>query len=149
MVGYIGGHEFGLPSYGLFSGAGKSFFGLEDSFFCPKIRFLQYDPKCGRRPDCSPQRDGSFRTWDQFFDFLFPSYSRFRKKKLGRRAKTPSPSQLWGHRLPVTALALSARRPFSVSSVNSVNSVNNVTSFNSYSAVLPPSPMVFLNKISV
>ena len=29
-------------------------------------------------------------------------------------------------------------------SVNSVNSVNIVNSVNSYSAVLPPSPMVFL-----
>ena len=31
----------------------------------------------------------------------------------------------------------------SVSSVNSVNHVNSVNSVNSYSAVLPPSPMVF------
>ena len=31
----------------------------------------------------------------------------------------------------------------SVNSFNSVNSVNNVNSVNSYSAVLPPSPMVF------
>ena len=32
----------------------------------------------------------------------------------------------------------------SVNSFNSVNSVNNANSVNSYSAVLPPSPMVFL-----
>ena len=32
----------------------------------------------------------------------------------------------------------------SVNSVNSFNSVNSVNSVNSYSAVLPPSPMVFL-----
>ena len=32
----------------------------------------------------------------------------------------------------------------SVNSVNSINSVNSVNSVNSYSAVLPPSPMVFL-----
>ena len=31
---------------------------------------------------------------------------------------------------------------------NSVNSVNSVNSFNSYSAVLPPSPMVFLSYIN-
>ena len=31
----------------------------------------------------------------------------------------------------------------SVNSFNCVNSVNNVNSVNSYSAVLPPSPMVF------
>ena len=34
----------------------------------------------------------------------------------------------------------------SVNSVNSFNSVNSVNSVNSYSAVLPPSPMVFLFK---
>ena len=33
----------------------------------------------------------------------------FVKNKLGRRVKKSSPSPLWGHRLPVTALALSAR----------------------------------------
>ena len=35
-----------------------------------------------------------------------------RKKNPGRRVKKSSPSPLLGHRLPVTALALSARRPF-------------------------------------
>ena len=47
----------------------------------------------------------NFSPWDRFFDFPYRSYSSFRKKKL------VDPS-LWGHRLPVTALALSARRPF-------------------------------------
>ena len=32
-------------------------------------------------------------------------------KKLGRHVKKFSPSPLWGYRLPVTALALLARRP--------------------------------------
>ena len=36
-----------------------------------------------------------------------------------------------------------------VNSVNSVNSVNNVNSVNSYSAVLPPSPMVFFSFLSL
>merc|ERR1711867_48858 len=35
----------------------------------------------------------------------------------------------------------------SVNSVNIVNSVNSVNTVNSYSAVLPPSPMVFLKYI--
>ena len=43
---------------------------------------------------------------DRFFVVSFPSYGRF------RRAKKFPPSPLWGHRLPVTDLALSARRPF-------------------------------------
>ena len=41
------------------------------------------------------------------YDFSFPSYGRFREP--GRRSKKSSPTPLWGHRLPVTALALSAR----------------------------------------
>ena len=36
----------------------------------------------------------------------------FVKEKLGRHVKYSSPFTLWGHRLQVTALALSARRPF-------------------------------------
>ena len=37
----------------------------------------------------------------------------------------------------------------SVNSINSVNSDNSVNSVNSYSAVLPPSPMVFSNVIEI
>ena len=51
-----------------------------------------------------------FPPWEQFFDFSFSSYGCFLKKKLGRRLKKSSPSPLWEHCLPVTALALSARR---------------------------------------
>ena len=35
-----------------------------------------------------------------------------------------------------------------INNVNRVNRVNSVNSFNSYSAVLPPSPMVFLSSLS-
>ena len=45
---------------------------------------------------------------DRFFDFSFLSYARFREGTL-RRGKKSSPTPLWGHRLTVTALALSAR----------------------------------------
>ena len=49
-----------------------------------------------------------FPPCDRFFDFPFRSYSSFRKKiRLTRQKVSPSP--LWGHRLPITALALSAR----------------------------------------
>ena len=54
-----------------------------------------------------------FPSWERFFDFLFPSYGCFLKKP-GGRVKNSSPSPLWGHRLPVTALALSAQRPFGI-----------------------------------
>ena len=52
----------------------------------------------------------NFPPWDWFLGYPIRSYSRFCKKK--RPVKKSSPSPLWGHRLPVTALALSAGRPF-------------------------------------
>ena len=50
-----------------------------------------------------------FAPWDQFFYFLCPCYVPFRKKD-DWRTKKSSLTPLWGHRLSVTALALSARR---------------------------------------
>ena len=44
---------------------------------------------------------------DLLCDFSFPSYVFVRGPI--RRAKKSSPTPLWGHRLPVTTLALSAR----------------------------------------
>ena len=64
-----------------------------------KIPFPGYGSFSGAHPSI-------WSYWDQFFDFSFPSYGRFRKKKSGRRAKKVFPTALWGHRLPVTALAL-------------------------------------------
>ena len=51
---------------------------------------------------------------DLLCDFSFPSYARFREGNPADAPKSlpPPHSALWGHRLPVTALALSARRPF-------------------------------------
>ena len=46
---------------------------------------------------------------DWFFDFWFPRKGPFCKKN-GWRTKKSSPTPLWGHCLPVTALALLARR---------------------------------------
>ena len=52
-----------------------------------------------------------FPPWKRFFDFPFPSYSHFLKKiRLTRQKVFPLPAV--GDRLPVTALVLSARRPF-------------------------------------
>merc|ERR1711954_214159 len=54
----------------------------------------------------------NFPPWKRFFDFSFRSYSCFRKKNPADGSKSLPPSHLWEFRLPVTALALSARRPF-------------------------------------
>ena len=51
-----------------------------------------------------------FPRWERFFDFSFPSYGRYHKKKKRSTCQKvfPLSTALWGHRLPVTALALSA-----------------------------------------
>ena len=51
----------------------------------------------------------NFCTKSHFSTFCSRVRATFVKKN-GRRATKSSPSQLWGHRLPVTARALSARR---------------------------------------
>ena len=43
-----------------------------------------------------------FAPWDRFFDFLFPSYSRFPKRN------RPTRQKVFPHRLPVTTQALSS-----------------------------------------
>ena len=49
-----------------------------------------------------------FAPWDRFFDFPFPDYGLFLKKKRPTRPKN-FPHPLWRHLLSVTALALWAR----------------------------------------
>ena len=71
------------------------------SVFCYRIRFRQW-------PVCSPQQDGQFGT---FGPIRFLITTVFVKKNRLTRQKSSS-TPLWGHRLPVTALALLARRPF-------------------------------------
>ena len=63
------------------------FLGPEISVFGRKIQFLPHDPNFGQPTVCSPWRDRSFPTSGAIFDFLFPSYSRFRKKKKKRLAR--------------------------------------------------------------
>ena len=62
-----------------------------------KFLFLSYGLFSGAHPSI-------WSYWDQFFDFSFPSYSRFRKKNPADAPKKSSP--LWRHCLLVTALAL-------------------------------------------
>ena len=105
---YLGKGTFFL--WTIFSGPGQNmvrvqkwtpFFGPKISVFGPKIRFLPYDPNFAQWPIFSPP-------WKQFFDF--PSgVTAVSVKKFSWPVKKSSPFPLWGHRLPVTALALSAR----------------------------------------
>ena len=74
--------------------------------FVQKIRFLPYDPNFGQRPS----------EW-LFISHLGNDIPTFRSgvtavfvKKSSWPVKKSFPSPLWGHRRPVTALALSARR---------------------------------------
>ena len=83
----------------------KSLFLVQKSDFCHTTPILVNDPFLVLTMTVN------FPPWEQFFDFPFRSYSCFRKK-FGWPVKKSFPFPLWGHRLPVTALALSARTPF-------------------------------------
>ena len=71
------------------------------SVFCYRTRFRQW-------PVCSPRQDGQFGFFGSIFRFWITTVFA---KKIGWRGKKSSPTPLWGHRLPETALAPSARRP--------------------------------------
>ena len=56
----------------------------------------------------APEETVHFAPWEQLFDFLFPSYGHFRKKKNPVDASKGLPTV--GAPVTVTALAVSARR---------------------------------------
>ena len=85
---------------------GTLFLGQKPPFFARKSVVLPFDPNFCNSPLVALGETVHFAPLERFFDFLFPSYGCFRKKS-GRRAKKSSPTPLWGHRLPETALALS------------------------------------------
>ena len=86
--------------------------GPKSRFFVQKSDFCHTTPILVNDQFLALGMTDNFPPWDRFFDFPFRSYSSFRKKNLVDLSKSLPPSSLWGHRLPVTALALSARRPF-------------------------------------
>ena len=88
------------------------FLGPKSRVLAKKSDFCHTTPILVNGPFVALGEAVHFPPWEQIFDFPFRSYSSFRKKKSGGPVKKSSPSSLWGHRLPVTALALSARRPF-------------------------------------
>ena len=103
-----------------FSGRGQNmvrvqkwmfFWGPKSWFLAKKSNFCHTTPILDNGPFVALGETVHFLPWELFFDFAFLSYSCFRKKKPvnGWRVKKSSPSPLWGHCLPVTALALSAR----------------------------------------
>ena len=86
----------------------RLFFGPKFWFLAKKSDFCHTTPIFVDDPFLALDMTVNFPPWKRFFDFPFRSYSCFRKKS-GWRLKKSSPLPLWGHRLPVTALALSAR----------------------------------------
>ena len=93
-----------------------TWFPLRSEFFLgPKSRFLvqnfdfcHTNPILVNDPFLALGMTVYFPPWERFFDFLFRSYSCFRKK-IRLTCKMSSPFPLWGHCLPVTALVVSAR----------------------------------------
>ena len=85
------------------------FLGPKFWFLAKKSDFCHTTPIFVDDPFLALDMTVNFPPWKRFFDFPFRSYSCFRKKI---RLTCQKVFPLWGHRLPVKALALSARRPF-------------------------------------
>ena len=93
--------------------APSAFFGLffcpKNPDFCPKIRFFIWDRVFLAQGRAYPS------AWGPLWHLrIYCATFRFRVTPVFvrgpvRRAKKSSPTPLWGHRLPVTVLALSAR----------------------------------------
>ena len=94
----------GLKSVCLFLGP-KFRFLVQKSDFCHTTPILVDDPFLALGMTVN------FPPWERFFDFPFRSYSCFRKKIL-LTAQKVFPLPTVGFCCTVTALALSARRPF-------------------------------------
>ena len=89
------------------------FFGPKISVFGQKYDFCYTTPILVNGPFVALREAVHFPPWERFSDFPFRSYSSFCKKNPVTRQKVfPLPTVGAGHRLPVTALDLSARRPF-------------------------------------
>ena len=88
------------------------FLGPKNPDFGPKIRFFVWDPVFWQSGARNPRRWFRFGTFGSIVRFFVSELRPFSWGEPGRRAKKSYPTPLWGHRLPVTALALSARRPF-------------------------------------
>ena len=81
------------------------FFGPKNPDFGPKIRFFVWDPVFCQRGVRNPRRWLRFGTNVSSLRLFVPELRPFSWGEPGRRSKKSSPTPLWGHRLPVTALA--------------------------------------------
>ena len=84
------------------------FFGPQKSGFRPENPFFSVFCQRGVR---NPWHWFCFETFGSIVRLFVSEFRPFSWGEPGRRAENSSPTPLWGHRLPVTALALSARRP--------------------------------------
>ena len=85
------------------------FLGPKNPDFDLKIHFFSVFCQRGVR---NPWHWFCFETFGSIVRLFVSEFRPFSWGEPGRRAENSSPTPLWGHRLPVTALALSARRPF-------------------------------------
>ena len=88
------------------------FFGPKNPDFGPKIRFFVWDPVFWQSGARNPRRWFRFGTFGSSVRLFVSELRPFSRGEPGRRAQKSYPTPLLGHRLPVTALALSAPRPF-------------------------------------
>ena len=84
------------------------FFGPKNPHFGPKIRFFVWDPVFWQSGARNPRRWFRFGTFGSSVRLFVSELRPFSRGEPGRRAKKSYPTPLWGHRLPVKALALSA-----------------------------------------
>ena len=88
------------------------FFGPKNPVFGPKLIFFVWDRVFWQSGARNPRRWLRFGTFGSSVRLFVSELRPFSRGEPGRRAQKSYPTPLWGHRLPVTALALSARRPF-------------------------------------
>ena len=88
------------------------FFGPKNPVFGPKLIFFVWDRVFWQSGARNPRRWFRFGTFGSILRFFVSELRPFSWGEPGRRAQKSYPTPLWGHRLPVTALALSARGPF-------------------------------------
>ena len=87
------------------------FWARNPGFVAKKSEFCHTTPILVNGPFVSLGVTVHFPPWERFPTFR-SGVTAVSVKKSGWRLKKSSPFSMWGHRLPVTALALPARRPF-------------------------------------
>ena len=81
------------------------FFGPKNPVFGPKLIFFVWDRVFWQSGARNPRRWLRFGTFGSILRFFVSELRPFSWGEPGRHAKKSYPTPLWGHRLPVTALA--------------------------------------------